>query len=380
MSTTLRVIVDQLIAPVPGPLGRYSAALAGALIETAPAGCSVEGIVSSSLPADYERVEHALPGLSGLYRSSLARRELAAAWQFGVTTSPGGGMIHAPSLFAPLRRHDRSTSGEQVVVTVHDVLAWTHPESLTSTSVAWQKAMLKRARKHADAVVVPTHALAERLAGIVDLGDRVRVVGTAPRPGLRIPEHGDAIARALDLPSEYLLVEGSLEPRTGVVDLLRALGRSGVPEIPLVVLGPESYGEQHLATVAEESGVAPARVRAIEPGDEAALAVVLAGATAFVAPSHEEGDGTSLIEAFSLGVPVIHSDAPAYVEVAAEAGLAVAIGVGGDGYADRLAAAVTTVLERAELADRLSVSGGDRANAFDWRDSAERIWQLHADL
>jgi glycosyltransferase involved in cell wall biosynthesis len=379
MSTTLRVIVDQVVAPVPGPIGRYAEALTRALVATAPRDCQVEGVVSSSLPSDYERLLDALPGLSGLYKSSLARRELAAAWQFGLTTSPGGGMIHAPSLFAPLRRHDRTNPGEQVVVTVHDLVAWTHPQSLTTASVAWQKAMLKRARRHADAIVVPTHALAERLAAIADFGDRVRVIGTAPRPGLAVPPEADERSARLALPPEYLVVEGTLEPRKGVVDLLHALGRPGVPQIPLVVLGPQTWGEQHVATVAEEAGVAPARVIAVEPGDAADLAIVLAGATAMVAPSHDEGDGTALIEAFSLGVPVIHSDAPAYAEVAADAGIEVPIGVGG-GYVDRLAAAVTAVVEQPEVAERLSIAGTDRAQAFSWRDSAERVWQLHADL
>lgn len=379
MSTTLRVIVDQVVAPVPGPVGRYAEALTRALIATAPRGCQVEGVVSSSLPSDYDRLLDAFPGMTGLYKSSLARRELAAAWQFGLTTSPGGGMIHAPSLFAPLRRHDRTVPGEQVVVTVHDLLAWTHPESLTSSSVAWQKAMLKRARRHADAVVVPTHALAERLASIVELGDRIRVIGTAPRPGLVVPADARATAARLGLPSEYLVVEGTLEPRKGVVDLLHALGRPGVPEIPLVVLGPQTWGEQHVATVAEEAGVAPSRVVAVEPDGAAELAVVLAGAAAMIAPSHDEGDGTPLIEAFSLGVPVIHSDTPAYAEVAADAGIEVPVGVGG-GYIDRLAAAVTAVVEQPEVAERLSIAGTDRAQAFDWRDSAERVWQLHADL
>lgn len=379
MSTTLRVIVDQVVAPVPGPIGRYAEALTRALIATAPRGCQVEGVVSSSLPSDYERLLDAFPGLSGLYKSSLARRELAAAWQFGLTTSPGGGMIHAPSLFAPLRRHDRTIPGEQVVVTVHDLVAWTHPESLTAASVAWQRAMLKRARRHADAIVVPTHALAERLAAIADFGDRIRVIGTAPRPGLAVPPEPDERSARLGLPPEYLVVEGTLEPRKGVVDLLHALGRPGVPEIPLVVLGPQTWGEQHVATVAEEAGVAPSRVVAVEPGDAADLAIVVARATAMVAPSHDEGDGTALIEAFSLGVPVIHSDAAAYAEVAADAGIEVPIGVGG-GYVDRLAAAVTAVVEQPEVAERLSIAGTDRAQAFSWRDSAERVWQLHADL
>ena len=88
MTTTLRVILDQIVAPVPGPLGRYTRDLGRAIVAAAPAGCDVEAIVSSSLPEDYDRVKREVPGLSGLYRTTLARRELAAAWQLGITTSP----------------------------------------------------------------------------------------------------------------------------------------------------------------------------------------------------------------------------------------------------------------------------------------------------
>jgi glycosyltransferase involved in cell wall biosynthesis len=377
--TTLRLIVDQIIAPVPGALGRYTYDLARAIVAAAPPGCDVEGIVSSSLPEDYDRVLAAVPGLSGLYKTSLARRELAGAWQLNVTTSPGGGMIHSPSLFAPLRRHDRATDGNQVVVTVHDVLAWTHPEALSAASVAWQKGMLKRARRHADAVVVPTHALAERLQGIADFGARVRVIGTAPRSGLSLgPDRAERAAR-LGLPDDYIVTTGTLEPRRGVVDVFAALGRPGVPEVPVVVIGPQSWGDQHLATVAEEYGVDPRRVRHFDELDAADLAVVLAGARAFVAPAHDAGSGTELIEAFSLGTPVIHSDAPAFVEVAADAGITVPVGVG-DGFADRLAAAITSVVEQPGIAERLAIAGHDRSRAFSWRDTAERVWQLHADL
>lgn len=125
--------------------------------------------------------------------------------------------------------------------------------------------------------------------------------------------------------------------------------------------------------------MAPARVVAVEPDDPAEHAVVLSRATAVVAPSHDEGDGTALIEAFRLGAPVIHSDTPAYLEVSADAGIAVPVGVGG-GYVERLAGAITAVVEQRDVAERLSIAGTDRAQAFDWRDSAERVWQLHADL
>jgi glycosyltransferase involved in cell wall biosynthesis len=381
VTTTLRVVVDQIVAPVPGPIGRYTLDLSRAIVAAAPKECEVEGIVSSSLPDDYDRVLRAVPGLSGLYKSSLARRELAAAWQLGITTSPGGGMIHGTSLFAPLRKHDRER-GDQTVVTVHDVLAWTHPEALSAASVAWQKGMMKRARKHADAIVVPTHALAERLQQVAEFGDRVRVIGTAPRSGLALGSEADAGARAarLGLPSEYIVVPGTLEPRKGLVDVLAALGRPGVPDVPLVVLGPDTWGDQHVAMVADESGVDAARVHHFDDLDAPDLAVVVARALAFVAPSHDEGAGTSLIEAFSLGTPVIHSDAPAYLEVSAGSGLVVPIGTGVDGYADRLAAAITSVVSDRALAEQLSIAGHDRSRAFSWRDAGDRVWQLHADL
>ncbi|MDQ0895392.1 glycosyltransferase family 4 protein [Agromyces ramosus] len=378
-TTTLRVIVDQIVAPVPGALGRYTLDLARAIVAAAPRGCDVEAVVSSSPPADYDRIVREIPGLSGLYKTTLARRELAAAWQLGLTTSPGSGMIHATSLFAPLRKHDRQADGNQVVVTVHDVLAWTHPDALSAASVAWQKAMLKRARRHADAVVVPTHALAERLGEVIELGDRIRVIGTAPRSGLVVGADAPLRAASLGLPPQYVVVPGTLEPRKGLVDVFAAFARPGVPDVPIVVIGPESWGDQHVVAVAEEYGLDPARALRFDELDPADLAVVIAGAMAFIAPSHDEGSGTPLIEAFSLATPVIHSDAPAFLEVSAGAGLAVPVG-GGEGYADRLAAAITSVVTDPSLANRLSVAGGDRSRAFTWRDAGERVWQLHADL
>lgn len=376
MTTTLRFIVDQLIAPVPGPIGRYARDLARATVATAPDGCVVEGIVSSVPPEAIEQIEREVPGLTELYKTSLPRRELAAAWQLGLTTSPGGGFIHAPSLFAPLRKHSRD-EGTQLVVTVHDLLAWTHPEALSGTTVAWHKGMMKRARKHADAVVVPTHALAEQIGMVADFGDRVRVIPTAPRSGLEVGPDAAARRERLAIPDDYVVVSGTLEPRKGVVDLLTALGRPDAPEVALVVIGPESWGEQHLATAAEEAGLAPERVRNLDDPDAADLAAVLDGAISYVAPSHDEGSGTSLIEAFELGVPVIHSDIPAYAEVSAGAGLAVP---DDDAFVDALLAAVTAVVDGPALAERLVIAGHDRARAFSWTDSAERVWQLHADL
>jgi glycosyltransferase involved in cell wall biosynthesis len=292
-------------------------------------------------------------------------------------------MVHAPSLLAPLRKHSRSDDGEQVAVTIHDALPWTHADSLPTTSVLWTKSMAKRARKFADAVVVPTHAVADQLSEYIDFGDRIRVIGGASASTLRLPADADERAERLGLPETYALTLGSIMPRKGVAPLIRAIARPEVHGIPLLIAGPDRYGDGSATGVAAAAGLPEDRVRALGQLDDADLAVALDRATVFVFPSLAEGFGLPIVEAFKFGTPVIHSDDPALVEVAGGASLVVERPAAADdeeAYSERLAGAIARVLDDGELRARLSVLSADRARAFSWRDSAERVWQLHADL
>lgn len=378
--TTLRVIVDQIVAPIPGGIGRYTEELTRELIRTAPVGCDVAGIVSASPEEDYELLTTLLPDLSGLFKSTLARRELELAWQHGFTRLPGSGMLHATGLFAPLSRHDHlNNAGEQSVVTIHDVIPWMHPEALSSRRLGWYKRMAKRAHRYADAVVVPTHAVADQLAEILDFGDRIRVIGGAVSSKLTLPVDPDARAARLELPDRYLLSVGTLQPHKGIIPLIAALARPELSGIPLLIAGPEGWNGLDIAGIAAEAGLEPDRVRSLGYLADADLAVALDHAAAFVFPSLAEGFGLPVIEAFNFGTPVVHSDDPAVVEVAGGAGVVVERN-DSEGYPQRLAAGIASVLDDPALTERLKYLGQDRAKAFSWADSAEKVWQLHADL
>jgi glycosyltransferase involved in cell wall biosynthesis len=378
--TTLRVIIDDMLARTPNGISRYTEELTRALIAHAPTGCKVEGIVSASTEPEYASILAKLPGLTGLHKSVLARRELVAAWQHGFTRIPGGGMIHATSLLAPLSRHDRlNGSGHQIAVTIHDVNAWTHPSSLGSRRVAWHKAMVQRAYKYADAIIVPSHAVADQLSEIVDFGARVRVIGGAVASSLTLPTDADARAKRLELPEKYILAMGGLEPRRGISMLLEALARDGATSIPLLIVGPDDSETGAVAAAAATAGLPRGQVRAMSYLDDPDLAVVLSRATVLVVPSLAEGFGLPVLEAFHLGTPVVHSDAPAIIETAGGAGLAVPLDDLA-GYPARLADAVNRVATDEKLATTLSIRGLDRAGLFNWRTAAEKVWQLHADL
>ncbi len=378
--TTLRVIVDQIVAPLPGGIGRYTEELTREIIRTAPRGCDVAGIVSASSEAAYETIGMVLPGLSDLYKTTLGRRELELAWQHGFTRLPGSGMLHATGLMAPLARHDRVNNiGEQIAVTIHDVIPWTNPEGLSARRLGWYKGMAKRAYRYADAVVVPTHAVAAALEEILPFGDRIRVIGGAVSSKLTLPVDPDVRAERLDLPEKYLLTVGTLEPRKGLPALIRAMTRPELDDYTLLVAGPEGWKGLDIAGLAAAAGLEEGRVRSLGFLADADLAVTIDRAKVFVFPSIAEGFGLPVVEAFSLGTPVVHSDDPAVLEVSAGAGLAVAREAP-EQYFVRLADAVASILHNPALADRMSVEGRDRARTFSWADSAQKVWQLHADL
>ena len=369
--TELRVILDELAANAHGGTSRYAGELTRALIATAPANTRVVGVVPASPEADYERILAKLPGLGSLEKNALARRELAAAWRRGLVLTGRSVMIHATGLLAPLISRDRvHRPGDQVVVTVHDAIAWTHPQLISPRHASWVRAMGRRAERSADAVVVPSHAVAFELSQHLTLGDRIRVVPGAPSSSLAPTDTTTERAATLGLPERYLFTVASTEPKKNLTALLEALPLMREP-LPLVVVGADTDA---VASLAPE--LPAERVVALGSIDDELLGHVYLNAHAYVQPSIAGGDGLAVTEALAFGLPVVHTDVPSLEEVTA--GSAIVVPLEGDDFPHRLADALDALTDT--IAERLSIASGDRARAFSWRDSAEKVWQLHADL
>jgi glycosyltransferase involved in cell wall biosynthesis len=369
MTATLRVILDQLVAPTDPDLAIATRELTRGLIAALPAGCEVEGIAPAG-PAD-RPVE--IPGLAGLRRTALARRELAAALQLGVATGMGAGMIHSPTLLAPLMRHDRVHANDQTVVTIWDLGPWEAPGEWPKSAVAWHRAMLKRAVKHADAVVVPTHAMAGRLGRIANLGERIRVIAGAAPQGFAVPTDEVGRRRALDLPEGFVLLAGRAAPTDALAAGFAAVARAGV-DLPVVIIGAGEGEEPAIADLAASAGVPERSVHVRGSLDHADRAAVFGGAVTFVAPSQRPALPWRVLEALALGVPVVASSSPIHDEVIVDGGMLV------EASPDGLADALTQALASTAAVDRLGVLAADRGRAFSWRESADRVWQLHAEL
>jgi len=357
MGAQLRVVLDQITTVVDADQAQAARSLIDGLIATAPTGCTVEAIVPAGGDID-------IAGLAEVRSLKLGRRELAASWQLGIAPSVGGGLIHAPSLMAPLVKHDRIHDNDQIAVTVWDLNAWEAPQSLSKSNVAWQRAMLRRAVKHADVVVVPTHAIAERISAFAKLGDRVRVIAGAIPEAFAVPADAKERRAALSLPERYLVLVG---PES---ELEQGFIAAAAADIDVVVLDAAEGAEPRLVERAASVGLAERRahVRGRLPIED--RAAVLGGAAALVAPSTLAAWPWRAMEALALQIPVVASATGVHHDVIAEGGVLV--------EPDELTDAVQDALGAGEA--RLQVLAGDRARAFSWASSAERVWALHADL
>jgi len=362
---TLTLITEQVLARVPGGTGRYTYQAAAAVAAARPEGWRTRGVV-----AWHPRLAPArIPGLAGPRRLPLGARVLPRVWARSLPPRLAGDVVHALTPLAPPRR-----PGQVLVVTVHDDVPYTHPELLTPHGAAWHRTMIDRAAREAAVIAVPTRAAADglRAAGI---DARIEVAGAGPTPAMLVPVGDAALTAArrhFHLPPVYLITVATLEPRKGLDVLLDALVE--LPGVHLAVVGRTGWGHVDPVTETKRRGLAD-RVHLLGGLSDADLAAVLAGAAASVSPSRSEGFGLPLLEAMSRGIPVVHSAAPALVEVSGGAGVLTPVG---DSAA--LATALAGVLNDPLRAQRLAVAGRLRAADFSWAEVAQRMWAIYTEL
>lgn len=275
-------------------------------------------------------------------------------------------VYHSPNYILPLRE-----LGCPMLVTVHD-LSFRRMELHRLRSHLYLSLMTASAVRRAKAIIADSqHTRRGIESSYPHARGRVQVIYGGLAPGLRTPAPEQlASFRAGQRPERpVILYVGTLEPRKNLSRLVRAFERAVTRNrLPhnLVLLGPPGWKTGSLTRAIRDSSV---RDRILFPGyaDDELLSCWYAIADVLVYPSLDEGFGLPVLEAMALGTPVVTSGVSALPEVVGEAALLV------DPYdVDGIADAVTQVLTRPRLAERLRQAGRARAKQFTWRKAGEQ--------
>jgi glycosyltransferase involved in cell wall biosynthesis len=123
--------------------------------------------------------------------------------------------------------------------------------------------------------------------------------------------------RPLDGP--YFVILSTIEPRKNHVLLLnvwREMIEQKLPVIPtLVIIGQRGWDVDDIINLLENDQVLKPHIRELSSCSDETLANYLQHAQALLFPSFVEGFGMPLVEALSIGVPVIASDISAFHEI-----------------------------------------------------------------
>ncbi|MGB9606295.1 MAG: glycosyltransferase family 4 protein, partial [Bryobacteraceae bacterium] len=178
-------------------------------------------------------------------------------------------------------------------------------------------------------------------------------------------------------PERFWLNVGTIEPRKNQCRLLEAYARLvawGHDSMPLVLAGAKGWLMEEFDRTLDGLRLGD---RVILTGyvNEDELRWLYQNCFAFVYPSLFEGFGMPVLEAMSLGAPVICSNAGSLPEVAGDAALCV------DPSSPAGFASAMLQLAAGEVSrDKLVALGLHRACTFSWRTSAQRLVEIYDEV
>ncbi|WP_339688647.1 glycosyltransferase family 4 protein [uncultured Parasphingorhabdus sp.] len=170
----------------------------------------------------------------------------------------------------------------------------------------WFMRCAKYQLRWADKIIVVTPALAKKLRAS-GIGKDIHVIGNALDRAENLPENSPEDSGA-PIGGDYILFVGQISQQKNIHSLIAAFRvfAKSYPQMQLVIVGhwDRHAGRKQIEALGDE------RIKMLGSLPRSRLASLYRGARFFVNPSIREGHSNTLLEAISLGCPVLLSDLP----------------------------------------------------------------------
>jgi glycosyltransferase involved in cell wall biosynthesis len=288
--------------------------------------------------AVFNRLRRALTGSAAQDASAptkpVAQRLPSSAWRIArLRVLDDGGGVPEGAIYLNAAQHLlvfprffswlRGRPDVRAAFVLHDLLPLDYPEYFRAGESAVFDKCLAVPFAHGKAFIVTSEAVRERIQHELD---RRRIGGVRlhvqPLPSslgeLDRAELTDAILASVP----YFVVLGTIEPRKNHLLLLhiwrqmaQAAMRTGSAVPKLVIVGARGWENEQVLDILDRSWTTQPHVLEGAGLSNLGLAKLVSNARALLMPSFSEGYGLPLVEALSLGTPVVATDAPVFREV-----------------------------------------------------------------
>ncbi|MBN3872567.1 glycosyltransferase family 1 protein [Nostoc sp. JL33] len=180
-----------------------------------------------------------------------------------------------------------------------------------------------------------------------------------------------------DFSKPYLLFVSTIEPRKNINTIITAfnfLKEKYKIEHQLILIGKKGWNYQPVFAAIENSPWGN-QIHHLNYLSNELVALFYSKADVFVYPSHYEGFGLPVLEAMTLGAPVISSNTSSIPEVTGDAAILV-----DPNNPVQLAEAILKVISDSELRQELINKGKARAKLFSWERTAKETLNAYRTL
>jgi glycosyltransferase involved in cell wall biosynthesis len=288
-------------------------------------------------------------------------------------------VFHSPFFIAPL------WGVKNLIVTVHDLMALTFPGFFGGRGYLKQKVAywyhrifvplsIKKAKK----IIAVSQSTKMDLINYLHIdSERISVIYEAVDDYFKKPHTADELGKFKKnkgLPANYFLYTGNMKPYKNInlmISALAILKNKGVLKHKLLMAGRKDRFFPIVYKEVKDKNLSDDVVFLDYVSDEE-LPLLIKCADIFIFPSLYEGFGLPALEAMSLGVPTIVSNASSLPEVVSDGAIII------DSHDPQdLAQAVVSLLKDEDLRKNLSKRGIERSKVFSWRKAAEETLEVY---
>ncbi len=197
-------------------------------------------------------------------------------------------------------------TGIHSVVTVHDLIFMRFPQYFSWVNRYIYKTKLTYACKVADKIIAISQKTKDDLVELLNVDPaKIGVIYQSCDASFKSEQSAEqkqTVKQKYNLPDQYLLNVGTIEPRKNLLLLVKALGQ--VADVKLVVVGkPTAYLDEVKAYISQHQ--LTGRVLFLHGVKFDELPAIYQQASCFIYPSRYEGFGIPVLEALCSGTPAI---------------------------------------------------------------------------